>query len=81
MTLWRAFQDAGKAPKASPERSPARYLGLDEVHHKVKGKRRWVLFVCDQDEHGGKHWVGSVLSSGRSQDAFASLTQPPTALP
>ena len=70
MTLWRSFQGTGKAPHAAAERPPAHYLGLDEVYHKVKGERRWFLSVRVQDRAGGKHWVGSVLSSDRTQDAW-----------
>ena len=70
MTLWRSFQATGKAEHAPADRPQAHYLGLDEVYHKVKGEKRWFLSVRAQDKEGGKHWVGSVLSSDRTQDAW-----------
>lgn len=70
MSLWRSFQATGKARHAPPGRPPGRYLALDEVHHRVRGQPRWFLSVRAQDAGGGKHWVGSVLSSDRSQDAW-----------
>jgi transposase-like protein len=70
MSIWRSFQATGAAPHAAPERPPGRYLALDEVHHRVRGQPRWSLTVRAQDAAGGKHWVGSVLSSDRSQDAW-----------
>lgn len=70
MSLWRSFQATGKADHAPPGRAPAHYLGLDEVYHKVRGEKRWFLSVRAQDRHGGKHWVGSVLSSDRTQEAW-----------
>lgn len=70
MTLWRSFQATGRARHAPAPRPPARYLGLDEVYHKVKGQKRWFLCLRAQDERGGKHWVGSVLANDRSQDAW-----------
>ena len=70
MSLWRSFQATGKADHAPPGRAPAHYLGLDEVYHKVRGEKRWFLSVRAQDRHEGKHWVGSVLSSDRSQEAW-----------
>lgn len=70
MTIWRSFQATGKADHAPAERPPAHYLGLDEVYHKVKGEKRWFLSVRAQDRNGQKHWVGSVLSSDRTQEAW-----------
>lgn len=70
MTLWRSFMGTGKASHAPAARAPARYLALDEVYHKVKGHKRWFLSVRAQDDAGNKHWVGSVLSSDRSQEAW-----------
>jgi transposase-like protein len=70
MTVWRSFQGTGRATHAPAARPSARYLGLDEVYHKVKGEKRWFLSVRVQDERGGKHWVGSVLSSERTQEAW-----------
>ena len=70
MTIWRSFMATGSGHHAPPERPPARYLGLDEVYHRVNGEPRWFLSVRAQDAAGGKHWVGSVLSSDRSQDAW-----------
>jgi len=70
MTVWRSFQETGRAHHEVPPRSPARYLGLDEVHTKVKGVRRWFLCARAQDKDGHKHWVGSVLVNDRSQDAW-----------
>lgn len=70
MTLWRSFLGTGSAPHAPAPRPPARYLGVDEVYHKVKGEKRWFLAVRAQDEFGGKHWVGSVHSSDRTQEAW-----------
>ena len=70
MTLWRSFLGTGAAPHAPAPRPPARYLGLDEVYHKVKGEKRWFLSVRAQDESGSKHWVGSVHSSDRTQEAW-----------
>jgi transposase-like protein len=70
MTLWRSFMGTGKASHAPAARAPARYLALDEVYHKVKGEKRWLLSVRAQDDAGNKHWVGSVLSSDRSQEAW-----------
>jgi transposase-like protein len=73
MTLWRSFQATGKAPHAIPPRPPARYLGFDEMHIKVRGERRWLLSVRAQDDVGDKHWVGSALSNDRSQEAWDRL--------
>lgn len=70
MTLWRSLQATAKAPHAPAPRPPGRYLALDEVYHKVRGEKRWFLAVRAQDAAGGKHWVGSVLSSDRSQEAW-----------
>lgn len=70
MTVWRSFQRTGKEPHAPPKRPPAKYLALDEVYHKVKGEPRWFLSIRAQDEAGGQHWVGSVLSSERTQQAW-----------
>lgn len=70
MSLWRSFQATGSSRHAPPARAPSRYLAVDEVHHRVKGKPRWLLSVRAQDAQGNKHWVGSVLSSDRSQDAW-----------
>ena len=67
MTLWRRFQAVGAAEHRLPERLPAQYLGLDELHMKVKGQKRWVLAVRAQDAEGGKHWVGSVIAENRLQ--------------
>lgn len=70
MSIWRSFIGTGRATHAPPARPPAVYLGLDEVHHKVKGEKRWFLSVRAQDASGRKHWVGSVLSSDRTQEAW-----------
>lgn len=70
MTLWRCFQAAARGPHAPAPRPPALYLALDEVHYKVAGQKRWFLSVRAEDARGGKHWVGSVLSSDRSQEAW-----------
>lgn len=70
MSLWRALQRVAEGPHAAAERPPAVVMGLDEVHHRVKGKERWFLSARAQDAQGGKHWVGSVLSSDRSQNAW-----------
>lgn len=70
MSLWRSFQGVGSTPRPAVERGPSRYLGLDEVHHRVRGETRWFLSVRGQDESGGKHWVGSVLSSDRSRESW-----------
>jgi transposase-like protein len=70
MSLWRTLQRVAEEPHAPAERPPAVVMGLDEVHHRVKGKERWFLSARAQDAHGGKHWVGSVLSNDRSQDAW-----------
>ena len=70
MSLWRSFQATGRNPRPPAQRAPSRYLGLDEVHHRVRGETRWFLSVRGQDESGGKHWVGSVLSSDRSREAW-----------
>lgn len=76
MTLWRSLQASGAARHAPPGRPPGRYLALDEVHHRVRGESRWFLSVRAQDGTGGKHWVGSVLSSDRSRDAWeTALTE------
>ena len=70
MSIWRSFIGTGEAKHAPADRPQAHYLGLDEVHHKVKGKKRWFLSIRAQDASGGKHWVGSVLSSDRTQEAW-----------
>lgn len=70
MSLWRSFQATGSSRHAPAERPAAQYLALDEVHHKVRGEPRWFLSVRAQDAFGKKHWVGSVLSSDRSQQAW-----------
>lgn len=70
MSIWRSFQRTGQRAHAPAKRPPARYLALDEVHVKVKGEKRWLLSVRAQDAAGGKHWVGSVLSPDRSEDAW-----------
>jgi putative transposase len=70
MSLWRSFQATGKAPHRPAPRPPAQYLCLDEVYHKVKGQPRWLLGVRAQDAAGNKHWVGSMLSSDRSREAW-----------
>lgn len=70
MSTWRAFQRVGQRRHAAAPRPPARYLALDEVYQKVNGKQRWFLSVRAQDEAGNKHWVGSVLSSDRSREAW-----------
>lgn len=70
MSLWRSFQASGSSRHTPAARPPGRYLALDEVHHRVRGQPRWLLSVRAQDAFGGKHWVGSVLSSDRSQDAW-----------
>jgi transposase-like protein len=70
MSLWRSFQATGKASHKAAERPAARYLGLDEVYHKVKGQPRWLLGVRAQDAAGNKHWVGSMLSSERTREAW-----------
>lgn len=70
MTLWRSFQTSGAARHAPPGRPPGRYLALDEVHHRVRGASRWFLSIRAQDDTGARHWVGSVLSSERSRDAW-----------
>jgi len=70
MTVWRSIQRTAKGPHAPAKRPPAKYLALDEVYHKVNGKPRWFLSVRVQDETGGKHWVGSVLSPDRTQKAW-----------
>jgi transposase-like protein len=70
MTLWRSFIATGSAAHAPAGRPPASYLALDEVHHRVRGEQRWFLSVRAQDAAGGKHWVGSVLSNDRSQEAW-----------
>ncbi len=70
MSIWRSFIGTGQAEHAPAERPPAHYLGLDETYHKVKGQKRWFLSSRAQDKGGGKHWVGSALSSDRTQDAW-----------
>ena len=70
MSLWRSFQGAGSTPRPPREHAQSRYLGLDEVHHRVRGEPRWFLSVRGQDEAGRKHWVGSVLSADRSRGAW-----------
>ena len=70
MTLWRSFMATGAASHAPAAREPARYLALDEVYHKVHGEPRWFLSARAQDANGGKHWIGSVLSNDRTQEAW-----------
>jgi transposase-like protein len=70
MSLWRSFQATGKASHKAAERPAAQYLGLDEVYHKVRGQPRWLLGVRAQDAAGNKHWVGSMLSSERTREAW-----------
>lgn len=70
MSLWRSFQAAGQGRHAPASRAPGRYLALDEAHHRVRGEPRWLLAVRAQDAGGGKHWVGSALSTDRSQAAW-----------
>ncbi|MCZ2111630.1 MAG: transposase [Dehalococcoidia bacterium] len=70
MSLWRSFQSAGRAQHTPPQHAPSHYLALDEVYHRVRGQPRWFLSVRGQDAEGNKHWVGSVLSSDRSTEAW-----------
>lgn len=70
MSIWRAFQRVGQRPHAPAARPPAKYLGMDEVYQKVQGEKRWLLSLRAQDAEGKKHWVGSVVSSERSKEAW-----------
>ena len=70
MSIWRRFQSIGRRPHKVPTHPPSRYLFLDEVYHKVRGKGRWLLCVRGRDEQGGLHWIGFAVSEDRSQAAW-----------
>ena len=73
MSIWRCFQAVGQLPRVLPTHPPSRYILLDEVYHKVHGEGRWYLCARARDEKGGLHWMGSVASAERSQEAWERL--------
>jgi len=70
MSLWRCLQAVAQSRHAPASRPPALYLGVDEVYHKVRGQPYWFLTVRAQAADGSKHYVGSILSADRSQQAW-----------
>jgi transposase-like protein len=70
MSLWRSFQAVGRQEHRPPPRAPARYLGVDEVYHKIRGEKHWLLVVRAQAADGRKHYVGAALSRDRSREAW-----------
>lgn len=70
MTLWRTFQAVGRKEHRPPPRAQALYLGVDEVHHKIRGEKYWFLVVRAQTADKQKHYVGAVLSPDRTREAW-----------
>jgi transposase-like protein len=70
MTLWRALQAVAEGAHAAPPRPAASIVGLDEVHHRLRGTGHWLLAARARDRKGAVHWVGAVLSEKREQSAW-----------
>ena len=79
MTSWRALQRVGEKVKKRKEAPPhssqdpvgkVRVVALDEITHRVRGKRRYTLAA--QDGEGGE-WLAMRVSQSRDEEAWVAL--------
>lgn len=70
MSIWQSFMATGKGPHVPPPRPPAQYLGLDEMHLKVRGQPRWLLSVSRPGCQWGQTLGGLGFANDRTQDAW-----------
>lgn len=73
MSLWRRFQEVAAKARAAPLPGPVKVLYLDEAYCRVKGKPCWALLALGQNQQGGRAFLGAVLASDRSQEAWQRL--------
>lgn len=69
-TAWRCLQRVAEGPHAVPEPPELVAVGLDEVHNRVRGRPMWLLTARGLCKAGGGYYLGSVLSSDRSREAW-----------
>jgi len=75
MSLWRRFQEiASKAHSASLP-GPLKTLYLDEAYCRVKGEPCWALLALGENQRGQRGFLGALLSSDRSQEAWQKLLE------
>lgn len=70
MSLWRALQRVAEGEQALASRPPLQTVGLDELYNRVRGQGQWLLSARGLDQEGRPHWLGSVLSPDKSQEAW-----------
>lgn len=70
MSLWRALQRVGEGGHMRAPRPALTMVGLDELHNRVRGQVRWLLAARGATKEGTPHWLGGILSSDKSQEAW-----------
>jgi transposase-like protein len=70
MTAWRCLQHAAEGHHAVPPAPELVAIGLDEVHNRVQGEPMWLLTARGLGKDGAGYYLGSVLSSDRSREAW-----------
>lgn len=73
MSLWRRFQGVAAKARSAPQPGPLTVLYLDEAYCRVRGKPYWALLALGQDDKGRRGFLGAILSSDRSQEAWQKL--------
>ncbi len=73
MSLWRRFQEVAAKARSAPFAGPVQLLYLDEAYCRVRGKPYWVLLALGQSQQGQRGYLGALLSSDRSQEAWQQL--------
>jgi transposase-like protein len=70
MTAWRCLQRVAEGPHAIPDPPELVAVGLDEAHNRVHGQPMWLLTARGLRKEGGGYYLGSVLSSDRTREAW-----------
>jgi transposase-like protein len=70
MTAWRYLQRVAEGPHAIPDPPELVAVGLDEAHNRVRGQPMWLLTARGLRKGGGGYYLGSVLSSDRTREAW-----------
>jgi hypothetical protein len=70
MTAWRCLQRVAEGPHTIPEPPELVAVGLDEAHNRVQGRPTWLLTARGLCQGGGGYYLGSVLSSDRTREAW-----------
>jgi hypothetical protein len=70
MTAWRSVQRVAEGPHALPAPPELLAIGLDEAHNRVRGQPVWLLTARGLRKGGGGYYLGSVISSDRTREAW-----------